>query len=429
MTKPIGPLCNLDCTYCYYLEKEALYATKKWQMSDETLEAYILQYIESQPTPEVHFAWQGGEPTLLGLDYFKRIVALQRKYANGRRITNAMQTNGTKLDDDWGGFLRDESFLIGLSIDGPEELHDHYRVDKGGKGSFHQVMAGLECLQRNQVEFNTLTVLNRVNSQHPARVYRFLKSTGSTFLQFIPIVERRPDAVARELGLDHALPPNTEAVPLAEKVTEESVLPEDFGDFMVTMFDEWVRRDVGTIFVQLFDHALSAYMGQPPALCIFSKTCGKAMAMEHNGDVFSCDHYVYPQYKLGNINEIPLLDLATDPRQDQFGKDKWEQLPDQCRNCNVLPMCHGECPKHRFLKTASGQPNLNYLCAGYYRFFNHSLPYMKEMADLLHRRRPASDIMVRMAQRDRTQGGLTVGRNEPCPCGSGRKYKQCCGKN
>jgi len=431
MTKPIGPICNLDCKYCFYLEKEKLYPDeRRWKMSDEVLEAYISQYIQSQPAdlPEISFAWQGGEPTLLGVDYFRKVVQLQQKYADGRRINNALQTNGTLLDDAWCEFLSANGFLVGLSIDGPRELHDHYRVDKKQQPTFDAVMGGLAFLKKHKTEFNTLTVVNRANSQRPLDVYRFLREIGSGYLQFIPLVERLPQTRLRVLGFDLAEPPepgqqeDPEAV-----VTAWSVQSRAYGEFLCTIFDEWVRRDVGRTFVQIFDVALGQWMGMGSSLCVFAEKCGSAMAIEHNGDLYSCDHYVYPKYHLGNILNQSLGAMAQSAQQVRFGSDKADTLPEYCRQCDVRFACNGECPKHRFIRTPDGEEGLNYLCPAYKRFFNHIDPYMKTMAQLLKAQRPPAMIM-QMLERQQQQAALaTAGRNDPCPCGSGKKYKKCCG--
>ena len=391
MTKPIGPVCNLGCTYCFYLEKERLYDTaEKWRMPDEVLEQYIRQYIESQSVPEVNFAWQGGEPTLLGVDFFRKVVHLQKRYANGKAIANALQTNGTLLDEAWCQFLTDNQFLIGLSIDGPRELHDRYRVDKHQKPTFDAVLRGLDCLKKHNTQFNTLTVISRANAQHPLEVYQFLKQIGSQFLQFIPLVERLPEPTANALGLDLAEPPARD-LPQARDVspvTPWSVGGLQYGDFLCRIFDYWVRHDVGSTFVQLFDVALGAWAGMGGGLCVFAEQCGAAMAMEHNGDLYSCDHYVYPQYKLGNLLHQSLEEMAFSTRQLKFGRDKFDTLPPYCRRCEVRFACNGECPKHRFIKTPDGDDGLNYLCPGYKRFFKHVDPHMRTMADLLRAERP-----------------------------------------
>jgi len=416
MTKPIGPLCNLDCSYCFYLEKEKLFPSgEKFRMSDEVLETYIRQYLDSQPGPEVSFAWQGGEPTLMGVDYFRKVVALQRRYAGGRIVRNALQTNGTLLDDEWGEFLKREDFLIGVSIDGPRALHDTYRVDKGGRPTFDKVIGGIEVLRRHGVEFNTLTVVNNVNVRHPLEVYRFLKEIGSGFIQFIPLVERSsPGEMLAE--------PES----LSSQVTSWSVPSEAYGEFLVRIFEEWVRRDVGRVFVQTFDVALGNWSGMGGGLCVFSENCGRAVALEHNGDVYSCDHYVYPQYRLGNLLNQSLGEMLDSPEQEKFGRDKSATLPRYCRECEVRFACHGECPKHRFIRTPDGEAGLNYLCAGYKRFFTHVDPYMRVMTNLLRAERAPATIMQMLAREE--VGVRSPGRNNPCPCGSGRKYKQCHGR-
>jgi uncharacterized protein len=404
LTKPIGPICNLDCKYCFYLEKEKLYpGERQWRMSDEVLSEYVRQYIEAQPGPEVFFAWQGGEPTLLGVDFFRKAVALQKKFANGKIVSNALQTNGTLLDDEWCRFLAAEKFLIGLSIDGPRELHDQYRVDKGQKPTFDRVMRGLELLKQHRVDFNTLTVVNDANSKQPLEVYRFLKSIGSEFLQFIPLVERR--APSNEAGLEFAAPPDLDSIKNSDSpVTPWSVGAEQYGNFLCAIFDEWVRQDVGKVFVQLFDVALGNWMGLGSALCVFAERCGSALAMEHNGDLFSCDHYVYPKYRLGNLMNVSLGQMAGSPQQLKFGNDKSDLLPRYCRECEVRFACNGECPKHRFIKTPDGEEGLNYLCPAYKKFFNHIDPHMKTMAQLLNDGRAAADILD-IFQRKETKRG------------------------
>ncbi len=447
MTKPIGPICNLDCRYCFYLEKEDLYHQEKrkerpsWQMPDEVLESYIRQYIEAQDVPDISFAWQGGEPTLLGVRFFRRVVELQEKYANGKTITNALQTNGTLLDDEWGAFLKEHNFLVGLSVDGPREMHDAYRVDKQGRSSFDRVMVGMEMLKKHGVDFNTLTVVSRVNSQKPLETYRFLRDMGSGFIQFIPLVERSAYApLQTENGLIQlalAAPASKELSSRERSpVTDWSVKSADWGTFLSTIFDEWVRGDVGKTFVQAFDVALGIWAGMPAALCVFGETCGSALAMEHNGDVYSCDHYVYPDYRLGNLRDKTLADMAASPEQIKFGMDKRDTLPKYCRECEVRFACNGECPKHRFIRTPTGEWGLNYLCTGYRQFFNHIDPYMQAMAKLLQQRRAPMEIMGLIAQKDKLEADAkqaalwkAVGRNDVCPCGSGKKYKKCCANN
>ena len=389
MTKPIGPICNLDCKYCFYLEKEKLYpGTKTWQMSGEVLEQYVRDYIAGQPGNEVHFAWQGGEPTLLGVEFFRTVVELQRRFADGKSIANALQTNGVLIDDEWGEFLAEHSFLVGVSIDGPRELHDCYRVDKGQAPTFDRVLRGITKLKQHEVEFNTLTVVHRRNSEHPLEVYKFLKEIGSGFIQFIPIVERQAAVVDGD-GLTLIKPSFAQSA----EVTEWSVQAEAYGHFLSRIFDEWVKRDVGRVFVQLFDVALESWMGMEASLCVFRKTCGSALAMEHTGDLYSCDHFVYPENRLGNIMETALEKLVDSPEQIAFGQAKLDSLPKMCRTCEVRFACNGECPKHRFLRTPDGEPGLNYLCAGYKQFFRHIDPYMQFMAGELRVGRPPANIM------------------------------------
>jgi len=432
MAKPVGPVCNLNCTYCFYLEKEQLYPEasesgrraflERWAMPPEVLESFIRQMIAAHRVPEVTFAWQGGEPTLLGVDFFRRVVALQRKYANGKKINNAFQTNGILLDDEWGAFLAENGFLIGLSIDGPEACHDRYRVDKGGHPTFERVMRGMGVLTKHGVEFNTLTCVQRHNSRHPLEVYRFLRAEGSGFLQFIPIVERVTDTPGED-GLTLVTPDREAAV------TRWSVEPAAYGRFLNTIFDEWVRNDVGRTFVQIFDIALEAWMGMNPSLCVFRDACGDGLALEHNGDLYSCDHYVYPEYRLGNIMETPITAMLGSAFQRKFGEDKRDALPRYCRECPVRFICHGECPKHRFLTTPDGEPGLNYLCAGYKDFFTHIDPYMRFMAAELRADRAPANVMAYVRVRDLEASGRSEpGPNDPCFCGSGRKYKKCCGR-
>ncbi len=424
MAKPVGPVCNLDCKYCFYLEKEHLYPNNSnWKMTEDTLEKFIRQYVEAQNVPVVSFAWQGGEPTLLGVDYFRKVVELQRKHAGGKEVENAFQTNGILLDDSWAEFLAENKFLVGISVDGPREIHDHYRVDKGGQPSFDKVMRGLGYLKKHGVQFNTLTVVQKHNSCYPLKVYRFLKEAGSGFMQFIPIVERAAQS-PHPGGLVLVGP----AFSQHARVSEWSVEAEQYGGFLCAIFDEWVRHDVGQYFVQLFDVALESWLGMEPSLCVFHETCGNAMAMEHNGDLYSCDHYVYPENRLGNIIDQPLESLARSAQQTQFGLEKRDSLPRYCRQCEVRFACNGECPKHRFIRTADGEEGLNYLCAGYKLFFEHIDPYMQFMAEELRQSRPAANVMswVRTRKSERS-AAKEPGRNYRCPCGSGKKYKKCCG--
>ncbi len=434
MTKPSGAVCNLDCKYCFYLEKEKLYpGTTNFFMTEETLENYVKQYIERQEIGEITFAWQGGEPTLMGVEFFEKAVAFQKKYCPpGKKIFNAFQTNGTLLDDAWASFFKREGFLIGLSIDGPEHLHDKYRVTKGGKPTWKKVMQGMAFLKKHEVEFNTLTVINREISLHPLEVYRFLREHGSGYMQFIPLVERKGEgelltlATPPQVGQDGDYEDPT-------PVTDWSVRAKDFGSFLTTIFDEWVNNDVGKTFVQLFDVQLGIWYSGRSSLCVFSETCGKALALEHNGDLYSCDHYVYPEYKLGNLFKEHLGDMVASEQQKKFGLDKRDSLPKYCQTCEVKFACHGECPKHRFIKTPDGEPGLNYLCAGYKKFFNHVDPYLKTMVELIRSGRAAPDIMEMLASQKvsklEQEKWKNIGRNEPCPCGSGKKYKACHGQN
>jgi uncharacterized protein len=394
LTKPVGPICNLDCKYCFYLEKEKLYpGEKQWRMSDAVLEEYIRQYIGSQPGPEINFAWQGGEPTLLGVEFFRKAVALQKKHASGKTVFNAIQTNGTLLDDGWCEFLAANKFLVGLSIDGPAELHDIYRVDKRQQPTFGAVMHGLELLKKHGVEFNTLTVVNRANSRQPLEVYRFLKGIGSQFLQFIPLVERAASTEMKSAGYEFAAPPLPGRPENVSAVTPWSVEAGQYGTFLCAIFDEWVRHDVGKTFVQLFDVALGNWLGLGSSLCVFAEKCGAAMAIEHNGDLYSCDHYVYPRHKLGNVMNRSLGEMVNSPQQMKFGSDKLDSLPKFCRECEVRFACNGECPKHRFIRTPDGEDGLNYLCPAYKKFFNHINPAMRAMARLLQTGQAPARIM------------------------------------
>lgn len=388
MAKPTGPVCNLNCTYCYYLEKRKIYKdTASFRMSDILLEKFIKQYIWVQEVNTIQFVWQGGEPTLLGLDYFKKVVAFQHKHADGKKIENAFQTNGTLLDDEWCAFFKKYNFLVGISIDGPRHVHDEYRLYRNGTASFDHVMRGIFLLQKHKVEFNTLTVIHRQNAKHALEIYNFLKFIGSGFLQFIPIVERTKN-IADSATLNLVGPDDPDAF-----VTDWSVRPDEFGKFLVTIFNEWVKRDVGKVFVLQFDAALANWVGESPGICVFSKTCGDAVVVEHNGDVYSCDHYVYPEYKLGNINQDTLFGIVKSEKQRVFGQHKLTGLPQQCITCKYRFACHGECPKHRFLKTLEGEHGLNYLCSAYKVFFAHIDPYMQFMKAELKANRPPSNVM------------------------------------
>ena len=431
MAKPAGPLCNLACDYCFYLEKEHLFPNQEqYRMSDAVLESYIRQYIQTQDVPEIYFGWQGGEPTLVGIEFYQKAVDLQKKYADGKRISNSFQTNGILLDDNWGEFLARNQFLIGLSIDGPRELHDGYRLHKNRKPTFEQVMQAVDILEKYQVEFNTVTCVHRKNMNHPIAVYRFLKEINSNYLQFIPIVERQPDNRAISLGYKSAFPPLLSKDELKDysPVTQWSVDPRQFGQFLIEIFDAWVQKDVGKIFVQYFDVALNCWVGLESPLCIFAYSCGKALVIEHNGIIYSCDHYVYPEYALGNLLTQPLDAMIFSEQQTKFGKDKEALLPDYCRNCEVRFACNGGCLKHRFSKTPNGDPSLNYLCPGYKLFFNHIQPYMEVMAQLVRSGRPASLVMQVISELEKVEQRKNMGPNDLCYCGSGKKYKKCCAK-
>jgi len=390
MAKPISSVCNLNCTYCYYLEKEKLYSnTGSYRMNDVILESFVKQYIEAQEIPVVSFIWQGGEPTLKGIDFYRKALEFQKKYAQGRKIENSLQTNGTLLNDEWCIFLKENNFLVGISIDGPQEIHDLHRPTKAGTSSFGKVIRGIELLKKHNIDFNTLTVVNSNSSKYPLEIYRFLKEIGSTYIQFLPVVERR--AQKKEVDVLSLVSPDYKEKAL---VTEWSVKPQDYGHFLIRIFDEWVRNDVGKYFVQLFDVTLANWVGEDPGLCVFKETCGDALVIEHNGDVYSCDHFVYPQYILGNIKETSLKSLARSSGQSAFGQSKLTSLPNYCIKCEYRFACHGECPKHRFDTTPDGEPGLNYLCKAYKMFFSHVHPYMQFMGDELARNQPPSNVMA-----------------------------------
>ncbi len=386
MLKPVGARCNLECRYCYYLDKLNLYPdADEHLMSDELLELFICQYIEAQPTQEVLFVWHGGETLLRPLSFYQRALELEKRYAGWHRISNCIQTNGTLLNDAWCAFFRENQWLVGISIDGPEEYHDAYRRSRGNTPSFRHVMKGIELLTKHQVEWNAMAVVNNLNAEHPLEVYRFLKSIGCHFMQFTPIVERILPG-----GNPHSL---ASAEQVEGQLADYSVSPQQWGRFNCAIFDEWVRNDVGSYFVQLFDATLANWMGVPPGVCSMARSCGHAGVMEHNGDVYSCDHFVFPEYKLGNIRTHGLPQMLYGTKQNRFSRMKKEALPRQCRECPWLKACHGECPRLRFLKTADGEPGLNYLCAGYKIFFQHVAPYMDYMKQELLAGRPASGVM------------------------------------
>ncbi|MEZ5122404.1 MAG: anaerobic sulfatase maturase [Solirubrobacterales bacterium] len=425
LAKPTGAVCNLDCEYCFFLSKEMLYPGSRFRMTDDVLEAYLQQLIDAHAgMAEVTIAWQGGEPTLMGLDFFRRAVDIAaRRVAPGQRAVHTIQTNGTLLDEAWAAFFAEHEFLVGISIDGPREIHDTYRVTKGRRGSFDKVMRGLGHLRAAGVEWNALTTIHAANAGRGREVYRFLRDEcDARFVQLIPIIER-----VAETAQDGTVPWSSWRdrplyVQEGEAVTGRSVTGEQYGRFLIEIFEEWVRRDVGHVFVQMFDVALANWVGAPPSLCVHTQTCGAALALEHTGDVYACDHYVEPSHLLGNIGEQTLAEMVTSPQQRQFGRDKHDTLPEYCRSCDVRFACHGGCPKDRFVSTPSGEPGLNYLCPGYKAFFAHIDEPMRAMADALRGGRAPAEIMERYAAEDRRRG-----RNEPCPCGSARKWKQCHG--
>lgn len=414
ITKPIGAICNLDCEYCFYLKKKDLFPeSRTFRMSDAVLEEFTRQCIQTQPkrAKEVVFSWQGGEPTIMGVDFFRKAVEYQKKFArHGMHIKNTIQTNGTLLDEKWGEFLHENDFLVGISIDGPEEIHDMFRPDVKGKGSFSEVMRGLEVLKKHRVDFNTLTCVQSYNGDHPEPVYDFLTEIGSTFFQFIPIVEKEKDV----------------------HVSYRSVKPEQYGYFLSGIFDRWLEKsDVGKIFIQDFDVTLSIMMGLPSPVCIHAETCGRAVALEHNGDVFSCDHYVTRENQIGNVMREQLHTMVDGIKQTGFGTDKRDSLPKYCRECTYRNVCNGGCPKDRIFFTPEGEPGLNYLCAGYKIFYSHSFPVFAKMAKAIRLGMTASEYTaVDKIKKDNFKKTFgVIGRNDVCPCGSGKKYKKCCGVN
>ena len=405
--KPIGSICNLECHYCYYLKKKDLYSQgESFRMPDSTLEEYIIQHIAASSGSEINFSWHGGEPILLGLDYFRKIVALQRKHQpHNQRITNGIQTNGTLLDEKWCHFLAAEGFAVGLSLDGPQEMHDQYRVTRDQNPTHGEAMRGYRLLQQHQIPCDILCVVHAGNVQHPTEVYRFFKGINAQYIGFLPLVEPQSDGEGN--GVNH-----------------RTVPAEALGNFLCTIFDEWKREDIERIKVQIFEETARTAFGQEHALCIFRKTCGDVPVVEHNGDFFSCDHFVDPEHRIGNIREIPLVDLLENPAQRIFGRVKWDTLPRYCRTCEVLDMCHGGCPKDRILLTPDGEAGLNYLCVGYKRFFTHCQPFVAGLSALW--RGQSLDRQIPLAQAKNIAVSPKTGRNDPCPCGSGRKYKRCC---
>ena len=387
MLKPTGAHCNLACKYCYYLEKNKLYPTaQRHLMSNEMLEQFTREYIEAQTMNQVLFTWHGGEPLLRSIDFYRKALSLQQKYAGGRRIDNVIQTNGTLLTDEWCEFFAQNHWLVGISIDGPQPYHDHYRLTAAGKPSWKKVMQGIKLLKKHGVEWNAMAVVNAYNANHPLEFYRFFKENGCQFLQFTPIVER---LTRHEDGRTLASLADKDEISLSEA----SVAPEQWGYFLCAIFDEWVRKDVGKIFVEIFDCTLANWMGISPGICAYSKECGHAGVMEHNGDVYSCDHFVFPEYKLGNIRDHSLIDMLYGEQQQEFSRLKHSSLPRQCKECDMEFACHGECPKNRFMKDKYGDSGLNYLCPGYYHYYQHVAPYMDYMKQELMSQRPPSNIM------------------------------------
>lgn len=387
MAKPSGSVCNLDCEYCFYLEKEKLYPKRQtnWKMSDETLTRFILQHIEAQPGLDVEFAWQGGEPTLLGIEFFQRVTDLCEEFKGDKRISHTFQTNGILINDEWCEFFNKHRFLVGVSIDGPKELHDFYRVNRSGKGSFDKVMKAISLLNKHNIEFNTLTVVNDKNAKHPLKTYEFLKSIGSKFIQFIPLVERKESEEKTSILSG----PNETFT----GVTEWSVSPIEYGQFLNDIFDTWLRQDVGSTCVQTFETTLASWITGSSNICVFSKTCGHAFALEANGDLYQCDHYVYPEYKIGNIHTQRIRSMNASDKAIEFGQQKFTNLNKKCKACPYLSQCYGGCPKHRFNISPSGKPDHNYLCEGYFKYFQHTENAMKFMRMLIQAGRPASHVI------------------------------------
>ena len=426
LAKPSGSTCNIDCTYCFFLSKEALYPNEKNRMSEATLEAYIRQLLESHRTPEVTVAWQGGEPTLMKVEFFRRSVELVEKYRRPEQVVqHTFQTNGILLDDEWCTFFKEHNFLVGLSVDGPRELHDTYRLDRAQKGTFDKVMKGWGYLRKHGVEFNVLCTVNAANEKHGRSVYRFFRDEmGAKWIQFIPIVERASNETIDIANQGWSDQPGRKRLLYTQSgnmVTKRSVGGEQYGQFLVDIFEEWVRHDVGQVFVQMFDVTLEAYFGRH-LLCIHAPTCGYGPALEYNGDVYSCDHFVEPRYLLGNIHQTPLVQLVASAPQRKFGDDKRDTLTPQCQRCEVRNLCNGGCPKDRFSLSGDGDPGHNYLCAGLYLFFAHARPAMQMMAQLLQHGLPPSDVMALTAEEDSKRGPYV-----PCACGSGKKFRFCHG--
>jgi uncharacterized protein len=426
LAKPSGSTCNIDCKYCFFLSKEALYPNDRHRMSDATLEAYIRQLLESHRLPEVTVAWQGGEPTLMGLDFFRKAVALVDRYRRpGQKIQQTFQTNGIALDDEWCAFLKEHDFLVGLSVDGPREIHDTNRVTRGGQGTFDLVMKGWRCLREHGVDFNILCTVNAANQDHGRRVYRFFRDElQASWVQFIPIVERATADTIQIANRGWSERPKEKRLLYTQTgtlVTTRSVTGEKYAQFLIDIFEEWLRHDVGKVYVQLFDVTLEAYFGRYK-LCIHAPTCGNGPALEHNGDLYACDHFVEPGFKLGNIHKTHMLELVASPQQRKFGLDKRDALTRQCRECDVRALCNGGCPKERFALAQDGEPGHNYLCAGLYRFFTHTRPAMQRMAQLYAGGRRPAEVMDQLRDEDRRRDAYA-----PCPCGSGNKFRFCHG--
>ncbi len=427
MAKPTGATCNLDCDYCFFLSKEMLYPGSRFRMAEELQEQYLRQLLHAhRDVPEVVVAWQGGEPTLMGLDFFRRSVELIDTYKRpGQRVLNTLQTNGTLLTDEWGTFLAEHQFLVGISIDGPRGIHDTYRVDKGGKPTFDKVMRGLSVLRGHRVDYNVLTTVHAANESRGREVYAFLRDEcGAEFMQFIPIVERAtPETLA---AANAGWGDRGKLRPLyvldGSLVTDRTVTPDGYGRFLIDIFEDWVRRDIGTVYVQMFDTALANWVGEPGGMCVHAKTCGLQLALEHNGDLYSCDHFVEPRFKLGNIRDLPMLDMVASPQQRKFGQDKHDTLTQYCLDCDVRFACNGGCPKDRFATSPYGEPGQHHLCPSYKAFFHHVGPAMTTMRDLLREGRAPAELMCTYLAADAHRG-----RNDLCTCGSGRKWKRCHG--
>ncbi|HSB23827.1 MAG TPA: anaerobic sulfatase maturase [Burkholderiaceae bacterium] len=394
LAKPIGSICDIACDYCFYLEKRELYPRgQSFKMSEEVLARYIEQYVRSQPTPVVEFVWHGGEPTLLGVDFFRRVVELQKPYRGVKEIRNALQTNAMRLDDEWCEFFKANDFFIGVSLDGPREVHDRYRKGRHGEPTFDRVMDGVRLLQQHGVEFNVLACVGNETAQRPIEVYRFFRDAGIRYIQFTPIVERAADPQTQAIKLWLARPSALDRPEPNTQVTPWTVEPEAYGDFLIAIYEEWVRHDVGQVFVMNFEWALTAWLGEPSPVCIFSRQCGRAVAMEHDGSVFACDHYVYPEYRLGNVLDDELGAMVERSVASGFGPHKETSLPRYCRECEVRDACWGGCPKHRFATTPDGEPGLHYLCVGYKKFFRHIRKYLRAMTTLIENDLPVSAIM------------------------------------